>query len=77
MGTCRDCRWWRRVPRTERIWHRSSGDCLKLPHSLDLQIATEEYPDSLGLEPRVVTKPDFGCVLFEAKRKILAERNDA
>jgi hypothetical protein len=65
MGRCRDCRWWNAEPLTDfdetrgKVW----GACLRVESS-------DSLAEAMGRDPGegwLTTRPDFGCVQFEAK----------
>ena len=68
MGRCKDCKHW------GTVWGTNiTGDCQKAEWQDRTDIAETPFnivaysDDDQGLNAYVLTKPDFGCVLFEEK----------
>lgn len=66
---CKNCRWWRNSRYCERV--DQSTNCAETskepvlePKSFLIEWSTS---DESGLDLRLVTGPDFGCVQFQAK----------
>jgi hypothetical protein len=61
MGNCKDCKWWQKYP------EREFGKCKELAKDVD------EHDDllawMLGEHRLLLTRPNFGCVLFEQREQ--------
>lgn len=62
MGNCKDCKHWepREIPFVDTIDNEIWGECTGHKPSPLIWIASDDYAEML-------TKPDYGCVLFEDK----------
>lgn len=66
MGTCKHCKYW------GRQWETDSGrqECTWSDDWNKSKISFEVYAyasDDTGLTSRLLTSPDFGCVLFKLR----------
>jgi hypothetical protein len=67
-GRCRDCRWWEVRPQdraflAERYDEPEAGICRRAEQK-DFGLFMYGYVS----DAEIATRPDFGCVRFEAKR---------
>lgn len=60
-GRCRDCRWWDGMPEK---FPEQFGDCKKSEQPGSLMLGAES---DISGERTIMTSPDFGCVMFEAR----------
>lgn len=57
MGTCKNCRWWRKL--------QEMGDCNA--HSKTERVSAHGgWTDGGEWKENIVTGPDFGCIHFKA-----------
>jgi hypothetical protein len=75
MGHCKDCQWWHRFTLADDRWDPVErwdgwGRCQAADSDMGgpLTEDTLAFVDDAGCNgPLLMTKPDFGCVMFEAK----------
>jgi hypothetical protein len=69
MGNCKDCKHW--TPDEPDVWWNPAemGQCGRVIRDADeVTMAVAIYAGSDNYEAQLFyTRPDFGCVLFEAK----------
>ena len=71
VGFCRDCRWWESKPESEYqplIGHFGFCDRISLGADMRATITFGGY-FSDGNSNALMTREDFGCVIFEAKEQ--------
>lgn len=68
MNNCKNCQWWD----SDWTWKDGSAECLKEGRNREGSPARFEIDwsvsDDSGLQVRLVTGAEFGCVLFEEKQ---------
>ncbi len=82
MGCCKDCKRWRHIRDTainteNGVWSGPHGECMKIDEFSNddgVWLHTWVGPanpclpcENVGYESSLITRPDFGCNLFEEK----------
>lgn len=64
MNTCKDCKWWRDG------WWAYNGHLLKECHLIKDPDSPIVPASDGGEELSLMTRPDFGCIKWEAKDEV-------
>ena len=83
MKICSDCKHWRKIRNEHYVrkdgdtWYGPHGECHRISFpdaEIKAWLSDAVYPidpekpvENAAVEPSLITKPDFGCILWELK----------